>query len=89
MIEKMLNVAYDAMVKNNTNKEEIVGTPFTLVKLDNNEFAIVIGNIMIVKSYINELSENFKDNFYNTLFGLIDMIVEFKLNNNNKEVTNE
>lgn len=87
MIDKLLNIAYNAMVKNNTNMEQIVGTPFNLVKLDNNEFGIVIGNTMLVKSYINELSDNFEDNFYNTLFGLIDMIVEFKINN--KEVNNE
>lgn len=87
MIDKMLKIAHDAMLKNNTNIEGIVGTPFSLVKLDNNEFGIVIGNTMIVKSYINELSDNFEDNFYNTLFGLINMIIDYKLNN--KEVDNE
>lgn len=87
MIKKKLEIAYDAMMNENRNSVGIENTPFNLVRLEEKEFAIVCGNTMIVKCYINELAEKFEDNFYNTLFWLIDNIVDFKLKE--EEVTNE
>ena len=89
MIKKQLKKAIEVMNAEKCNNLRIELTPFSLTKIDKEKYAITAGNTVIVDGKLNELSSKFDDNLFIIIPFLIETIVDFKLNNNKKEVNNE
>lgn len=89
MIKKQLKKAIEVMNAENCNYLNIGLTPFSLTKLDKEKYAITAGNTIIVDGKLNELSSKFNDNLFITIQWLVEVMIDFKLNNNKVEVNSE
>lgn len=89
MIKKQLKKAIEVMTTENCNTLRIGLTPFSLTKIDKEKYAITAGNTIVVDGNLNELNNKFNENIFTTIPWIVETMIDFKLNNNNKEVNNE